>query len=260
MERRRKFGDPLAGGKLGRRRPRGTPCAIGRQEPWLDEPECQRNHYSLGFCDKHYQRYSAHGDPLTSHADRDHPSTCRLEDCDLPYSANGYCRDHYNRAWLHDGDPLGGLRINSLDERILRRISEGPLPGIFYNHETDHYDGTPPCRCRDWDGTKTREGSRHKYGVISVKGTTKQVHRVTYEATFGPVPDGLDLDHLCCRTVCCEPRHLEPVTTGENSRRRWILIKEIVALHEADYIAGLVARRQSSLVWPEDVLPHSLFP
>jgi hypothetical protein len=36
----------------------------------------------------------------------------------------------------------------------------------------------------------------------------------------GPVPEGLELDHLCRVTTCVRPSHLEPVTTGENVRRR----------------------------------------
>ncbi len=40
-----------------------------------------------------------------------------------------------------------------------------------------------------------------------------------YERHVGPIPDGLDIDHLCLNTVCCNPTHLEPVTRDENSRR-----------------------------------------
>lgn len=44
-------------------------------------------------------------------------------------------------------------------------------------------------------------------------------HRVAYELARGPVPRKLFLDHLCGRRSCCNPDHLDPVTTAENNRR-----------------------------------------
>lgn len=40
-----------------------------------------------------------------------------------------------------------------------------------------------------------------------------------YEYYRGPIPDGLELDHLCRRRDCVNPAHLEPVTSSENKRR-----------------------------------------
>lgn len=44
-------------------------------------------------------------------------------------------------------------------------------------------------------------------------------HRFAYEDMIGPVPDGLDIDHLCRVRNCVNPAHLEPVTRAENLRR-----------------------------------------
>lgn len=44
-------------------------------------------------------------------------------------------------------------------------------------------------------------------------------HRVAYELEVGPIPYGLEVDHLCRNPPCVNPSHLEPVTSAENLRR-----------------------------------------
>lgn len=51
------------------------------------------------------------------------------------------------------------------------------------------------------------------------KFDSRPAHRFAYEQMVGPVPDGLELDHLCCVPPCVNPAHLEPVTHAENMRR-----------------------------------------
>jgi hypothetical protein len=72
--------------------------------------------------------------------------------------------------------------------------------------------------CWLWLGPKGQDG----YGRVGSggrNGSPLLVHRVTYEAVCGPVPDGLELDHLCRVRACCNPAHLEAVTRLENVRR-----------------------------------------
>lgn len=57
------------------------------------------------------------------------------------------------------------------------------------------------------------------YGRFGVGGTMRRAHRVVWETLVGPVPDGLELDHLCRVRRCVNPDHLEPVTRRENVRR-----------------------------------------
>jgi hypothetical protein len=68
--------------------------------------------------------------------------------------------------------------------------------------------------CWIWPGAKSRG-----YGVKSVKGKSRVVHRIIYERLYGPVPEGMQLDHLCRNRACCNPFHLEIVTCQENLRR-----------------------------------------
>lgn len=76
----------------------------------------------------------------------------------------------------------------------------------------------PPTGCWIWLSTIHRKG----YGEISVagRGTWKQkAHRVAYELYVGPIPVGLQIDHLCRVRCCVNPEHLEPVTSQVNCSR-----------------------------------------
>lgn len=57
------------------------------------------------------------------------------------------------------------------------------------------------------------------YGIKYYDGRSRVAHKVLYEAKYGPVPDGLELDHLCRNRACCNPDHLETVTRAVNIRR-----------------------------------------
>lgn len=57
------------------------------------------------------------------------------------------------------------------------------------------------------------------YGRFRALGRRVGAHRVAYTALKGPIPDGLELDHLCRRPPCVNPAHLEPTTHRENVLR-----------------------------------------
>ena len=62
------------------------------------------------------------------------------------------------------------------------------------------------------------------YGRFATpKGRTNLAHKFLYEETVGPVPEGMELDHLCRNRACVRPDHLEPVTRKENLNRSPIL-------------------------------------
>jgi hypothetical protein len=96
---------------------------------------------------------------------------------------------------------------------------------VFSRFEVDLETG-----CWIWTGNVNAQG----YGLILPNGSEHRLraHRAAYELTHGPIPEGMDIDHLChnadadcpggadCRhRRCINPQHLEPVARGENVRR-----------------------------------------
>lgn len=58
------------------------------------------------------------------------------------------------------------------------------------------------------------------YGRFTItRNTNVLVHRWMYEHHRGPIPEGLQIDHLCRNRACCNPEHLEPVTPVVNVHR-----------------------------------------
>lgn len=71
------------------------------------------------------------------------------------------------------------------------------------------------AECWEWLGSRTSGG----YGNLRVDGRNDYAHRVSYRLTYGSIPDGLVIDHLCRNRACVRPDHLEAVSAGENVRR-----------------------------------------
>lgn len=76
-----------------------------------------------------------------------------------------------------------------------------------------------PTGCWSHENKLNTEG----YNVISGRrqGGPKMLkaHRVMYEWLVGPIPEGLQIDHLCRNRWCLNPSHMEPVTNRENGCR-----------------------------------------
>lgn len=94
--------------------------------------------------------------------------------------------------------PNGRTAHKDLIERLDYRIQTGP-------------------GCWLWTGALTIDGYGSVYFSPEKKGL--MAHRVVYELLRGPIPDGLQIDHLCRNTRCVNPDHLEPVTQRVNVRR-----------------------------------------
>ncbi len=75
----------------------------------------------------------------------------------------------------------------------------------------------PITQCWEWQGCRVR-GYGH-IGTGCPVHKQAQTHRVAYELWVGPIPDGLQIDHLCRVRCCINPLHMEPVTGRVNTLR-----------------------------------------
>ncbi|CAM5427589.1 MULTISPECIES: HNH endonuclease signature motif containing protein [Streptomyces] len=68
--------------------------------------------------------------------------------------------------------------------------------------------------CWSWLGACTPTG----YGNVYDGARTEKAHRVAYMLTFGKIPNGYEIDHLCHRRGCVNPWHLRAIAHAENLR------------------------------------------
>jgi hypothetical protein len=90
-------------------------------------------------------------------------------------------------------------------KRLLKKIVIGPVP--------EHRPDLGPCWL--WTGGLAEDG----YGLTTIDKKTRGAHCVLFEIVKGPIPEGLELDHLCRVRRCVNPDHCEPVTHAVNCQR-----------------------------------------
>lgn len=122
--------------------------------------------------------------------------TCSVDGCEEPHNARGFCAMHYQR--LKRRGQMEPLQTRTNADRFWAHVDTGG-----------------PGGCWLWTGHVIWSG----YGHFSVKSRPVKAHRFAYEMLVGPIPDDLQLDHLCRVPCCVNPAHLEPVTARENTLR-----------------------------------------
>lgn len=133
---------------------------------------------------------------------------CSIDGCGRRTKARGWCYKHYRRWWEKNRDT----------ENVRLCAPRDPLTLI---------DTEGPGGCWMWTGTIGKKG----YGCIFISRKRYEAHRLVYELLVGPIPEGLEIDHLCEVHGCVNPDHLEPVTGSENIARYWARATSGRALH-----------------------------
>lgn len=126
-------------------------------------------------------------------------SGCKIDGCDnTTKGARGFCGRHYQRFRKY-GDPHGGItKYSTWQEALDKRV----------RREGD---------CIVWDG----HVNQHGYGRTNVGGNRlRVVHHLAWERVHGPVPEDMEIDHVCFNRACVNVDHLRAVTRSDNARHR----------------------------------------
>jgi hypothetical protein len=106
-----------------------------------------------------------------------------------------------------DHSRIGGSQLASKKIPLIDRLES------VIDRTGPDWNGKGPC----WNWRLHRD--KAGYGRVWADGKMRKAHRVVYELFSPKIPDGLVIDHLCRNPRCVNPDHLEPVTSGENTRR-----------------------------------------
>lgn len=188
-----------------------------------DGEPCDRNLYAKGLCEKHYDRVKDHGHPYrkSRRSDSHYPSDYEMVQVMVEQRSWEKCASVFGvtKESLRDfvsKRPVLKERMQSLVE-IKGRAAHYRDPVRWFLSWVDP-DGPIPDYaphlgpCTIWLGKSQERG----YGRIWGQNPA----RVAYEMFIGPMPIGMEPDHLCRVRLCVRPSHIEPVTSEVNNRRK----------------------------------------
>lgn len=121
---------------------------------------------------------------------------CSINDCNREHYGKTYCLAHYQRNRMGKSMDTPIQLVGNDSQRFWQKV-----------------DKSGDC----WVWTSSQWGKG--YGKFTVKDVSIAAHRFAYQDTKGPIPEGMQIDHLCMNKLCVNPDHLEAVTNSENQYR-----------------------------------------
>jgi hypothetical protein len=119
---------------------------------------------------------------------------CSVNGCLGLHKAKGLCIKHYTR--MIRGGTLNTSRVVGNDEKRMIANSKESSSG-----------------CIEWVKFK-----KLGYGVAGFNGRIEQAHRVAWIIKNGPIPKGMQINHICHNRACIKIDHLYLGTQKENMR------------------------------------------
>lgn len=121
---------------------------------------------------------------------------CAVAGCERARESRGYCHGHFE-AVRRGADPTTLQPfLDTPEKRFMAKVKVLP---------SGHWM---------WTASVASEG---RYGAFYYGGRVRPAHVASWMMFRGPIPDGLtDVDHLCRKTLCVNPEHLEPKTHRHN--------------------------------------------
>lgn len=195
---------------------------------------CNSPVVARGWCSKHWQRWKNHGDPNVTKTRK--RKTCEIDGCSKPAIGQGFCTIHYQRLRRH-GDPLKVIDRSagtcSVDQCGRKHYAKGlcsshwkqqfrgeevrTLSGIavpFKDLLWSRINQTDTCWL--WTGPLTDKN----YGYFQQDYQFWYAHRYMYTRFIGPIPEGIEIDHICWVTNCVNPEHLRLANRTQQNEYR----------------------------------------
>lgn len=126
-------------------------------------------------------------------------AVCSISECERPAVARSWCRAHW-KHWRRWGDPT----------YFQTEKPRKPIGDRFWS-KVDAGEG---C----WEWKASRDALGYGFFRVTTRESMKKAHRVAWELTNGPIPDGLVVCHRCDNPPCVRPDHLFLGSLSDNTQ------------------------------------------